>query len=375
MLQSVLDEAAIDANGGSSTDTEEESDFGLVVYQLFHQYDMDDMEHKSDDESLVAASHTSINGQDDENDDDTTPVDTKQKISAGNETKENEEARKQEEQRQRYEDRQELDQKILFDLQNDFVFEWVSTTKLYIARPRTDPTKKWAIKIVKDNQCRKKDYFPMELRVLSHIRRNALLSKNLQQLQCFLTQPNGYAFFSPFAENLCDLSKHRVFAQSPQEIKRIMRELLLAIDSLHNMNVIHRDIKQSNILWQNNVLTLIDYDLATWNQQGRKHIAVQGTLGYIAPEILQFERDVQGTPKFYNNKIDIYSAGVVFGSLLLNVPENDVTEIYVRAFREHAHALIPNDPFAVNLLLLMIDLNPNSRPPAHTLLKHDYFLY
>lgn len=365
MLRSGLNMAEIDACGGSNTDTEEQCDYDLIVYHLQHQYDMDtpDIEEKVSDKSSFESDI------DDDDDNVLQPVEENSVNSKSvhvnvvqNTTT------------TIYQDRQELHQKVLFDLQDDFVFEWVSTNNMYIARPRADPQKKLALKIVKDRDCEKEGYFPIELRILSHIRNNWSSARNLQQLSGFLTTPRGYAFLSPFANDLRELCKHRDFAQSPQEIKRIMRELLRAIDSLHGMDVIHRDVKQSNILWQDNNLTLIDYDLGTWNGNGRKHFSVQGTLGYIAPEILQFERDQSDRPHYYDSKIDIYSAGVVFGSLLFNVPENDISEVYVRAFRQNASLLLASDPLAVDLLLHMIDVIPACRPSASTLLQHQYFL-
>ena len=368
MLRSSLDAAAIDACGASNTDTEEECEYDLIVYHLVHQYDMDtpDMETKTAEKSTFESVCTS-SVSDDSNG--SPPADEEKSIE-GKSSPVTILRRAT-----TYQDRQDFHQRVLFDMQHDFLFEWVSTNNLYIARPRADPQKKLALKIVTDSDCSKDGYCPMEIRILSHIHSNRASARNLQQMCGFVITPRGYAFFSPFANDLRELCKHRDFAQSPQEIKRIIRELLLALESLHRMDVIHRDVKQSNILWQDNTLTLIDYDLATWNQQGRKHFTVHGTLGYIAPEILDFERDHSKRPEYYDSKIDIYSAGVVFGSLLFNVPENDVSETYVRAFRQKANVLLASDPLAVDLLLHMIALKPASRPTAHALLQHQYFLY
>lgn len=345
MLRKILGRQEVDAFGSSDTDSEEECQYDCVVYHLLHQYDMDDPdERKETDVGMKKQKHT-------------LPLNEQEVIIENME-----------------QSSQELETKILFALQHDFVFEWISTKNIYLAHTRDKETCNLVLKIVKDDKCLiQKGYVPMELRILSHIFDNRGLSQNLQELRGFLVVPGGYAFLSPFAANLRDLSKQRDFAHLVHEIKEIIYQLLIALKNLHAMGVIHRDVKQSNILWENNTLTLIDYDLATWDQQGRKHFAVYGTLGYIAPEILQFERDLSGNPRYYDSKIDIYSAGVVFGSLLFNIIENDVSEIHVRAFRQKANELLPNEPLAANLLLSMIDINPERRPSAHTLLQHQFF--
>ena len=350
MLRALLSEQEIAAHGSSDTDTDEEPEYELIKYHLMHQYDMEPPE-ESKQEDLT---------------DDETPVhhgDDKDTSIISKETNDEEN-----EEKKTGTKCQSVKQKILFLLQFDFVFEWIEKN-IYLARSRDHDKFNLVLKIVKTENSQT----PMELRILSHIGKHASSAQHLQQLKGFLIVPGGYAFFSPYALNLRDICKQRDFAQFPREIKMIMHQLLVALRDLHTMNVIHRDVKQSNMLWENNHLSLIDYDTATWNQPGRKHFDVQGTIGFIAPEVLQFERDHIDSPQYYDSKIDIYSAGVVFGSLLFNVPENDVSEVHVRVFRQQANVLLPSNPFAVDLLLTMLQINPQHRPSAHTLLHHSYF--
>ena len=55
-----------------------------------------------------------------------------------------------------------------------------------------------------------------------------------------------------------------------------------------------------------------------------------------------------------------------------NIQEEDVSEVYIRVFRHKATTLLA-DPKAADLLLHMLDVDPQRRPTAHMLLSHPYF--
>jgi serine/threonine protein kinase len=110
-----------------------------------------------------------------------------------------------------------------------------------------------------------------------------------------------------------------------RECKRIVREILLAVEFLHDHGLIHRDIKPENImLRQENgekVIKLIDFDTCDEIAPRRLSLAVSpsdrplkrrstriiGTLGYIAPESFNGE---------YSTASDLFSIGVIFFILM-----------------------------------------------------------
>lgn len=80
--------------------------------------------------------------------------------------------------------------------------------------------------------------------------------------------------------------------------------LLKALESFEKMQLIHKDIKPSNIMWKNGQIKIIDFDIAELITNKEHKIVTTGTDGFIAPEVENQEK--------YNCSVDLYSAGIVF---------------------------------------------------------------
>ena len=100
---------------------------------------------------------------------------------------------------------------------------------------------------------------------------------------------------------------------SEKDAAEIMRQVMSAIQYCHNNGICHRDLKPENLLFlkkedeKNNPLKIIDFGLSRKTLNAEKFTTKVGTPYYISPEILAGS---------YNEKCDIWSAGVILYVLL-----------------------------------------------------------
>ncbi|XP_069917239.1 ribosomal protein S6 kinase-related protein isoform X2 [Oryctolagus cuniculus] len=91
-------------------------------------------------------------------------------------------------------------------------------------------------------------------------------------------------------------------------IRLFAAELILVLCYLHDLGIIHRDVKMENILLdERGHLKLTDFGLSRRLPQGARAYTICGTLQYMAPEVLS------GGP--YNHAADWWSLGVLLFSL------------------------------------------------------------
>jgi calcium-dependent protein kinase len=109
---------------------------------------------------------------------------------------------------------------------------------------------------------------------------------------------------------------------SEKHASKVMRQMLLAVCYLHRHNIVHRDLKLENFVFEKkggDIVKLIDFGLARfWD--GRLNMCEQcGTVMYMAPEVFR---------RSYTTKADMWSLGVMAYMMLTGAPPfpNDQSE-------------------------------------------------
>ena len=157
------------------------------------------------------------------------------------------------------------------------------------------------------------------------------------------------------------------------EIKHYGFELLLAIEYLHKRNIIHRDIKLSNVLLSEKMeVRLCDFGLAIDNGiEYQKNVC--GTPNYIAPELLNHKNGLK-----YSFEIDIWAFAVLLYTLFFNkTPFEEKakgkTKYNIQNIVYTFPKEIPISKEAKDLISSILVKNPNERPKIDAIKASPFF--
>lgn len=169
------------------------------------------------------------------------------------------------------------------------------------------------------------------------------LVQNEIKIHCQLNHEHVVEFIESFnddkhiymIQSLClnhslrDLLKHRG-AVNINECRYFLNQILKGVEYIHNMRIIHRDLKLGNVLIDEHMQMKIgDFGLAIECDSPRlKSKSLCGTTNYLAPEVVDRKGFVLGS--------DIWACGVMAFVLLYGYTpfeEHDVMETYKRISR------------------------------------------
>ncbi|KAL2865631.1 putative protein kinase (Gcn2) [Aspergillus lucknowensis] len=161
---------------------------------------------------------------------------------------------------------------------------------------------------------------------------------------------------------------------------RLFRQILDGLTHIHGHGIIHRDLKPDNIFIDAaNNPRIGDFGLAT---SGQFTTAVRssatadfagnltrslGTTYYVAPEMKS------GFTGHYNEKVDMYSMGVIFFEMCHALPTNMERDQTLREIRERHHSLpatfnTPEKTIQGKIIESLLRHTPAERPSASELL-------
>jgi calcium-dependent protein kinase len=162
--------------------------------------------------------------------------------------------------------------------------------------------------------------------------------------------------------------------------QRVAKDVLSAIQYMHDMNVVHRDLKPENILlsapWTDGPIPpvkVIDFGLsADW--KGTPLYRKCGTPYYIAPEVLKASKTRSTS---YGKKCDIWSLGVIVYILLCGYPPFRGDDEEISTNISNSPVVFEDDPGeniwkpisesapgAIRFIRRLLQKNPLYRPSA-----------
>jgi MAP/microtubule affinity-regulating kinase len=154
------------------------------------------------------------------------------------------------------------------------------------------------------------------------------------------------------------------------EAKRLLRQLLEALDYCHSSEITHRDIKLENVLLdEHNNVKLIDFGFSTDMPTGCKSKTFCGTPSYMAPEIVA-HKEYLGPP------VDIWAVGVLLFAMTAGtfpfkgISDKDLYRKIIKGSFEVPDC-VPST--AKSLIRLMLQVDPLRRPSCKELLAEAWF--
>ncbi|KAM6987591.1 ribosomal protein S6 kinase-related protein-like [Tautogolabrus adspersus] len=143
-----------------------------------------------------------------------------------------------------------------------------------------------------------------------------------------------------------------------EEVQLFAAELGSALGFLHNLGIVHRDVKMENILLSDQGhLRLSDFGLSRRIKRGGRLFTICGTIQYMAPEVLS------GGP--YNHSADWWSLGILLFSLVTGefpVPAEPDHRSMFNKVKDFPYAIPKTSSSALTFLLSeLLCKNPANR--------------
>ncbi|KAH1032685.1 hypothetical protein J1N35_044859 [Gossypium stocksii] len=210
-----------------------------------------------------------------------------------------------------------------------------------------------------------------------------------------------YLVFEYMEHDLAGLASNPGLKFSEPQVKCYMQQLLCGLDHCHSHGVLHRDIKGSNLLLDNNgILKIADFGLASFYDplQNQPFTSRVVTLWYRPPELLL-------GATYYGTAVDLWSTGCILAELYAGKPimpgRTEVEQLH-KIFKlcgspsedywrksklPHATIFKPQRPYrrcvaetfkefpapALALLETLLSIDPSDRGSAASALKSEFF--
>lgn len=191
--------------------------------------------------------------------------------------------------------------------------------KVVLAQHKEDPAYKIIIKCIDKQRIlvdtwvrdRQLGTIPSEIQVMATL--NHEPHPNIMRIIDYFEDPNYYyletpIFGDPPAIDLFDYIEVRK-DMSEAECQSIFKQIVSSIYHLHKSGIVHRDIKDENIIVdEHGIIKLIDFGSASYVKLGPFDVFV-GTIDYASPEVLRGE-------KYEGKAQDIWALGILLYTMI-----------------------------------------------------------
>eukprot|EP00930_Biecheleria_cincta_P088668 TRINITY_DN7791_c0_g1_i2.p1 TRINITY_DN7791_c0_g1~~TRINITY_DN7791_c0_g1_i2.p1 ORF type:complete len:611 (-),score=87.49 TRINITY_DN7791_c0_g1_i2:84-1889(-) len=149
-------------------------------------------------------------------------------------------------------------------------------------------------------------------------------------------------------------------------------QMLLAVHYLHSQEIVHRDIKLENFLYEsksNDYLKLIDFGFSHVWKPDTLMAASCGTLSYVAPEVLA---------QRYTKQCDLWSLGVVAFILTMGYmpfsgsENNQIANIMAGKYKKKPQSWSSVSASCRDFLEKLLQVDPKQRLTSEAALKHEW---
>ena len=159
----------------------------------------------------------------------------------------------------------------------------------------------------------------------------------------------------------------------------IARELLIAIKGMHDIGIIHRDIKCANVyITEDGDIQLGDFGIVGVLEDNisSKRKTIVGTPHWMPKEIVDVMTGVETEEKPYGTEIDIWSYGCTLYEMASGAPPNHDVAFNEDLSRKLERApRLRGDKYSSDLKDLVsycLNQDPHARPTAEMILRHPY---
>lgn len=192
---------------------------------------------------------------------------------------------------------------------------------------------------------------------------NKIDHPNVMHLFDYLETDNNYYLIIKYCNkgDLCTFfKKYKIRFLKESEAIKVMKQIMNGFVELRKYNVMHRDLKLSNLFLNDETVVVGDFGFA---KTGKEMTGTTlGTPLSMAPEMIKGESK-------YNSKTDLWSIGVIFYQLLFGEPPffglslgellNDIEENAGDNLRFPEKIKVSNE--SKNLLINLLEIDPEKR--------------